>query len=251
MYIDMKALPRPIKMLNQTVNFTNTPGTQNLEFPNSSITAVSTLNLQMSFSSLTPQICQVTPAGNTANIKALSSGTCQIEAWAEGNSTTNPSPRIQYSFQINPIVMKSQYVNFLTPYDVTEGDSDFELNISTSSNLPLTVKSLSQSSCFFKDPINHPLRISILSSGVCEILISQNGNSKYLPISDRRSFAINTKLIPTPTVTRSVPATTIPKPKVKSPATSKPVKTILCIPAGQKKAQQYTATTCPPGTSKQ
>ena len=216
MYVDMRALPRPAKMLNQTVAFTSVPGTQNLEFPNATISATSSQGLQPSFSSLTPTICSITPAGNTGQIKLLAAGACRIEAWAEGTTTVNPSPRIQHQFQINPIVKVSQRFTYYEPYNVTEGDSDFEINVTTDSGLPMVLRSLDASVCYFKDPTNRPRLVTIFGAGVCEFSVSQAGNAKYYAASGTASFDVGEKYVPQPN--QSATPTAKPKPKA-SPRT--------------------------------
>lgn len=211
MYVDMRGLPRPPKMLNQTVSFTAVPGTQNLEFPNTTISASSSQGIQPSFATLTPTTCTVAPSGNIGQIKLLASGICRIEAWAEGNTTVNPSPRIQHQFQINPIVKVTQRFSYYEPYDVTEGDPEFEINISSNSGLPLVLKSLNASVCYFKDPTNRPRLVTIFGPGVCAFTVSQEGNAKYYAASASASFDVAEKYIPEPNSTTS--PTPKPKPK--------------------------------------
>lgn len=198
MYVDMNALPRPPKMLNQIVSFSTNPGLQNLEFPNFSTSASSSMGLPLSFASLTPTICQVIPSGNSANIRALIAGTCRIETWAEGNATVNPSPRVQQSITINPIVMVSQRFSYYEPSDVVEGDPEFELDISTSSNLPIVLQSQDGTVCYFKDPINRPRLVSIMGAGTCYFTVSQAGSSKYYSASGTATFEVAAKYVAPP-----------------------------------------------------
>ena len=212
MYVDMRTVPRPPKMLEQTVTFTSTPPTINLEFPNTSVSAVSSQGLPLSFASLTPTICQLTPGGNTAAIKAITAGVCKIDVWAEGTSTVNPSPHIQTSFTINPIVMVSQNFSYYQPTGVMVGDDDFDINVSASSGLPVTLQSLDASVCFFKDPVNSPRTVSIIGAGTCQFRVSQAGSAKYYAASGIGTFYVEPKPAPQPEATKSASPSPRPKP---------------------------------------
>lgn len=217
MYVDMRNVPRPPKKVDQKVVFTATPSTTTLEFPNTSISATSSAGLPVIFSSQTPAICQVSSAnGNQASLSLVSTGTCRIDAWSDGTATVNPSTHIQYSFTINPIVKVSQNFQFYGPYYATEGDPDFEVNITASSGLPVTLQSSNASVCYFKDPVNKPRLLSVLGPGTCLITITQAGSIKYYGATATAKIEISEKYVaPAPEATSSPTSKPNPTPSPK------------------------------------
>lgn len=190
-YIDMSRLPRPPKMINQTINWGSTIYTQNLDNPEARTSVRSSMGMPVTVTSITPAVCAPTISGNDVTVKLLASGTCTIDAWAPGNSAVNPSAHIQQSFTVNPKVMVSQEIYWDEPSDVQVGDEDFDLYIYSSSKLPVTVTSQNTSVCQFRDPYSNPSMVTIVGAGYCEISVFQAGNDKYYSKSGSARFYVN------------------------------------------------------------
>ena len=158
----------------------------------------------------------------------LKAGTCTLEAFALGNETTNPSPRVQQSFTVNPKVMVKQDLTWDEPFAVMEGDSPFDLYLSSSAGLPVKVTSNSPSVCQFFDPLK-PSWVSILGPGTCSISVRVEATDKYFEATGSASFYVEPRPVvkPTTSATKSpttpkTPATTAPKP----PAEKKTIKVL-------------------------
>lgn len=215
-YIDMSRLPRPPKMINQTVSFGSSIYTQNLDNPIARTTVKSSMGMPVTVTTLTPAVCTPSVSGSDVTLNLIASGTCTIDAWAPGNSAVNPSPHIQQSFTVNPKVMVSQEIYWDEPFDVQVGDEDFDLYIYSSSKLPVTVTSQTTSVCQFRDPYSNPSMVSIVGSGYCEISVFQAGNDKYYSKSGSASFYVEKAPVVKPTTTRPprVPSNSASAPKV-------------------------------------
>jgi hypothetical protein len=61
-------------------------------------TASSTLPVMLT--SLTLEVCTVTPNGNTYQVELLQAGTCRIRASQPGNAIYNPAPNVTRSFEV-------------------------------------------------------------------------------------------------------------------------------------------------------
>lgn len=206
-----KSVPRPPKMKEQSVAFVGTISTQNLDSPKVVSTVTSSLSLPVTVSSLTPTICSPSLSGLTVITMLLKSGTCTLEAFAAGNDTTNPSPRVQQSFTVNPKVMIKQDLTWDEPFAVMEGDESFDLFISTSSGLPIKVTSNSPSVCQFYDS-SKPSWVTILGSGTCSLSVRVDATDKYFEASGTASFYVEPKpVVAKPSTTTKTPTTTPPK----------------------------------------
>ena len=198
-WIDMRGVPRPPKMKNQTVAFNGYIGTQNLDDPQTSVNVTSSLGLPVTVTSLTPDICAPSINGFKVNIALLKAGTCSLDAFAPGNDLTNPSPHVGTSFTVNPKVMINQEFYWTEPDMVQVGDDPFDLFIYSSSHLDVTVTSLSPGVCQFRDPSN-PSVVTPVGEGDCVISVSQAGNDKYYPrLGDQATFWIDAAPVVTPT----------------------------------------------------
>lgn len=256
LYIDMNSIPRPPKMLNQTVSFGSSIYTQNLDNPIARTTVKSTMGMPVTVTSLTPAVCTPSVTGADVTLNLIASGTCTIDAWAPGNSAVNPSPHIQQSFTVNPKVMVSQEIYWDEPSDVQVGDPDFDLFIYSSSKLPVTVTSQSTSVCQFRDPYSNPSMVTIVGNGYCQISVYQAGNDKYYEKSGSASFyvskapAVTPSSTPTPRAPRA-PSGTASAPKVFKKTTTTEKQTDFTESEGtattNKKAVKKTTITCAKG----
>ena len=221
MYIDTKGVKRPPKMKNQAVAFVGSVTTQNLDNPKVTSYVTSTMNLPVTVVSLTPTICLPSVNGLAVTTSLLKAGTCTLEAFALGNELINPSQRVQQSFTVNPKVMIKQDLTWDEPFAIMEGDSPFDLYLSSSAGLPVKVTSNSPSVCQFFDPLK-PSWVSILGPGTCSVSVRVDATDKYFEATGSASFYVEPKPVvkPTTTATKSptapkTPATSAPKPPVK------------------------------------
>lgn len=217
-YVNLENVPKAPVMKNQTVAFVGSIGTQNLDNPTVTTTVTSSLSLPITINSLTPTIClpgAPTPSPTLGVLsitsRLLKAGTCTLEAFALGNESTNPSLRVTQSFTVNPKVMIKQDLSWDEPIDVMEGDSPFDLYISSSAGLPVKVTSNSPSICQFFDPLR-PSWVTILGPGTCLISVRADGTDKYFEATGTASFYIKPKPVVKPTTA----------PKTPTPSTSKP-----------------------------
>ena len=216
MWIDVRNVPRPPKMKNQTVAFNGYIGTQNLDDPQTSVNVTSSLGLPVTVTSLTPTVCTPSINGFKVNIALLKAGTCSLDAFAAGNDLTNPSPHVGTSFTVNPKVMLNQEFYWTEPEMVQVGDDPFDLFIYSSSHLDVQVKSLSTGVCRFYDP-SSPSVVTIVGSGTCVVSVSQSGSDKYFPRNDEATFNVD----PAPVVAPTIKPSTRPSHGTPSPGATK------------------------------
>lgn len=226
-YVNLENVPKAPVIKNQTVAFVGSIGTQNLDNPTVTHTVTSSLSMPLSINSLTPTIClpgAPTPSPTLSVLsittKLLKAGTCTLEAFALGDATTNPSPRVTQSFTVNPKVMIKQELTWDEPVGVKEGDSPFDLYLSSSAGLPVKVTSNSPSVCQFFDPLR-PSWVSILGSGTCSISARVDGTDKYFEATGSASFYVEPKPVVStkPTTAPKTPTPSASKP----PAQKKPI----------------------------
>jgi hypothetical protein len=218
-YVNLENVPKAPVIKNQTVAFVGSIGTQNLDNPIVTTTVTSSLSMPLSINSLTPTVClpgAPTPSPTLSVLsittKLLKAGTCTLEAFALGDVTTNPSPRVTQSFTVNPKVMIKQELTWDEPFAITEGDSPFDLYLSSSAGLPVKVTSNSPSVCQFFDPLR-PSWVTILGAGTCSISVRVDGTDKYFEATGSASFYVKPKPVVKPT--------TAPTPKESKPPTQK------------------------------
>ena len=212
MFVDTKNVKRPPKMKNQSVTFVGFIGTQNLDNPRVTSTVTSSLSMPVTVASLTPTICAPSISGLTVTTILIKSGTCTLEAFAAGDDLTNPSPKVQQSFTVNPKVMVKQDLTWDEPFDVMEGDAPFDLFISSSAGLPVKVTSNSPSVCQFYDA-SKPSWVTILGSGTCSLSVRVDATDKYFEASGSASFYVEPKpIVEKPSTSTKTPTTPAPRP---------------------------------------
>lgn len=208
-FLNMTSVARPPKMKDQLAGFSSIIQTQNLDNPVVNTSVFSSQGLPVTVISTTPSICKVSLSNTNLQIQLLAVGNCTLEAYADGNTTVNPSPRVQQTFRVNPKVMVSQEIYWDEPFDVQVGDEDFDLYIYSSSKLPVTVTSQNTSVCQFRDPYSNPSMVTIVGAGYCEISVFQAGNDKYFSKSGSARFYVNKAPVVKPSTT---PTPRAPKP---------------------------------------
>ena len=160
-----------IQKADQTIDFTD-PADQTFSVGGTiDLVATASSGLTVEFESATPTICTVT--GSTATIGAA--GTCTITADQPGDDNYNDAPQVQQSVEI----ARAPQVLTLNDPGVQNGTSGatFELSAEASSGLPVSYASLTPSVCEVSGST-----VTALSVGTCEIEVSQEGNSNYLPV---------------------------------------------------------------------
>ena len=210
-YLATQNVPRPIKMKDQAVAFVGSIATQNLDNPKVTSTLTSSLNLPVTVNSLTPTICLPSLSGLTITTSLLKAGTCTLEAFAAGDSATNPSPRVTQSFTVNPKVMLKQELSWNRPEGVKMGDDPFDLRLVSDSGLPVIVTSSSPSVCQFNDP-TRPSWVTIVGSGTCYTNARVLATDKYFETSGSASFVVAPAPKPTPTKASPTPTRASPTP---------------------------------------
>ena len=90
------------------------------------VTASSSRGLRITFSSLTPSVCEVEPGGG---LILSYYGTCSIRASQNGSSSTLPAAPITDTFSVEPTAdAQSQTLTFPTPANMTYGGTPDLLN---------------------------------------------------------------------------------------------------------------------------
>jgi len=144
-----------------------------------SLSAITTSNLSISFSSSNPTIASI--VGNAVVIN--SAGECVITAEQAGNKNYNSATPITRTLTINKA---TQFINFGTLPTKTYGDAPFALSGNATSGLVISYSSNSSIVSIVGN------QVSILGTGEVEITASQTGNTNYLPAENvRQQLTIN------------------------------------------------------------
>jgi len=170
-----------INKKNQIITF-NTLIDQTIGAANFTISATSDSGLAVSFSSTTPLTCQIT--GNT--ITLITAGGCTINASQLGDSTFNSALAVAQSFTINK---KLQVISFDTLINKTLGETDFSINATSDSGLPVSFTSITPLICTISGN-----NITLVAAGACTMSAIQAGDDTFdsaLPVN--QSFTVNKK----------------------------------------------------------
>ncbi len=168
-----------IAKADQTIDFTD-PADQIFSAGGTfGLIATASSGLPVAFASATPSVCTV--AGSTATI--VSAGTCTITADQAGDDSYNAAPQVQQSVAI---ARATQVLSLSSPSSqlFVPGET-FELSAEASSGLPVSYTSLTPAICEVSGSTVTPL-----AAGVCEIEVSQAGNTNYLPVVDTLSIQL-------------------------------------------------------------
>ena len=111
--------------------------------------------------------------------------------------------------------MIKQDLTWDEPFAIMEGDSPFDLYLSSSAGLPVKVTSNSPSVCQFFDPLK-PSWVSILGPGTCSVSVRVDATDKYFEATGSASFYVEPKPVVKPTTT----ATKSPTPPKTTPSTA-------------------------------
>jgi hypothetical protein len=186
----------------------------------------------------------------------------------------------QISFSVSK---REQELFFNEPDFVNENDKSVDIDLSTSSNLPLYLKSLNKSVCTVDKDDNTSTKILIVGPGDCEIQVNQPGNFEWLSAEGVAIFTVYKVTVPKPkpkpkpspiiitgsasatkdkapviltdtdkAAESATKATASPKPKVTvkpnpTPTKAAPKKTITCVKGPSTKKVTGTNPKCPAG----
>jgi hypothetical protein len=152
-------------------------------------------------------ICSVD--NNSKIITATLTGFCYLALSNSGNESFLPATekvRIQVTGKTaasSPTIRVKQKISFNPPSNALAGQK-LVLSIAADSGLDLTIISLTPKVCLLFDP-NSWSRIALLSSGLCTLKISQDGNATYLPVIPiTTSFSVGHVLISKGTTAKPV-----------------------------------------------
>jgi hypothetical protein len=220
--VDLSSIPRPPKVIpkkDQTI----TANTQQREYfvnnPPIQIVANSSAGTALTFSSKTPEVCNVTSSGS---IEPKASGSCQIAVDAAGSLTLNPAPTVAV---VVSFTKKSQLLYFDPPGEVYFNQKIVTLAISAESGLPVQVVSTAPSVCIFPFQSTGPTTAQFLNPGTCSFKVTQPGDTLYKANEGFASFEIypnpvkEAKPSPTPSAKAKQPNKSAASPKP-SPARS-------------------------------
>ncbi|HEY0742248.1 MAG TPA: hypothetical protein VGD40_12330 [Chryseosolibacter sp.] len=144
------------------------------------LSASATSGLAVTFKSSSPEIAAVN--GNTVTI--LHAGTVTITASQSGDDLHNPSPSVDRTLVINKA---TQEITFAPITAKTMGDPAIQLNVSSTSSLPVSFSS--------SDPALAQIvgaTINLLKAGSVTITATQIGNDDFLPATPvAQTFCIN------------------------------------------------------------
>jgi hypothetical protein len=169
---------------NQTISFNPLPD-KLLGDPPFSITATASSGLPVSFATLTPAICIV----NGATVTLLTTGVCTIQATQAGDDSFNPAPPIARSFAVKSTQKSDQTITFAKPADKQLGDPPFDLSASASSGLAVSFISNTPGVCTVNGAT-----VTLLTTGVCAITATQEGNATINPASPvTQSFGVSSQ----------------------------------------------------------
>jgi hypothetical protein len=183
---DMTSIPRPIKKKAQRI--TAYAGSSEYTLDTTSIPIITTNDSgrPINLTSKTPTVCAI----NNNTVVPKNIGTCQVTANSPETDVFSASNVIEIAFSILPkkvIPKVSQQLYFNEPGEVYEGDSLFDLDVSSDSGLRVEVRSTSQSVCEF--PYGD-YQVQVYQAGTCSFYVTQPGNDRYLPASGSASFEV-------------------------------------------------------------
>jgi hypothetical protein len=169
------------KKTNQIITFGATPGL--VANGTASVTATASSGLVVTLKSMTTKICRLT--GST--VSAVAAGTCKITASQSGNSTYKAAKQVTQNIVIAKLSQTISYVD--VSGILIKGNAT--LSFSSSSGLPVSLKSLTATICSIKGSI-----VTGKKSGTCMIAANQTGNSLYGKAAEvRQSFTVNSSYV--------------------------------------------------------
>ena len=136
------------------------------------VSATASSGLSVSFSSLTPAVCQVLDAGR---VTALSTGVCVVAANQAGNADYQPAPQLTQSLSVQTQGLAAQSIRFGAAPALTLWGSA-TVTALASSGLAVRYGSLTSQVCSVDATSG---RVQGLALGSCTITADQAGNDLY------------------------------------------------------------------------
>ena len=128
--------------------------------------------LPIAFASTTPTICSV--AGDTVTLLLV--GNCSIVARQPGDATYAAADDVNRTFAINALERKVQIIQFVPPPTTAVGFASFTISITSTSGLPVRLRSNTLPICTVAEQTVTPVAI-----GTCIIQGDQEGDALHLP----------------------------------------------------------------------
>ena len=147
------------------------------------------------FNSLTTNVCRFNNPNSPAILTFIGEGMCTVTAITAEDSYYLSSDVKQISFSVSK---REQELFFNEPDFVNENDKSVDIDLSTSSNLPLYLKSLNKSVCTVDKDDNTSTKILIVGPGDCEIQVNQPGNFEWLSAEGVAIFTVYKVTVPKP-----------------------------------------------------
>jgi peptidoglycan/xylan/chitin deacetylase (PgdA/CDA1 family) len=150
-----------VGLVSQTITVSAVPNAVALS--SFTFTGMATSGLPVKLASLTPSVCSTT--------KALTTGTCTIQAIQDGNHIYAAAPAVSGTFTV---LLAPQTITFPAP---TPGET-FTVSATSDSGLPVSFMSETPTICSVTGTL-----VTELSSGDCTIEADQAGNNVYADAS--------------------------------------------------------------------
>jgi hypothetical protein len=131
------------------------------------VSAVASSGLPVSFVSLTTPVCTVV----ASTVTLASVGTCTLQATQPGNSNYLAAASVNQSFNV---VTQSQTIAFAPLGNRIIGSAPFTVSATASSTLPVSFSSLTLSVCTIGGTT-----VTLVAQGTCTIRAIQSGNASY------------------------------------------------------------------------
>jgi probable HAF family extracellular repeat protein/uncharacterized repeat protein (TIGR03803 family) len=158
-------------------SFEVTPAPQTIAFgaladqvfglPPFTVSATASSGLSVSFTSVTPTVCNATGA----TVRLLAGGACTIQASQAGNVSYQAAPSVMQSFQVTPA---AQTIAFGAVPDHQLGTAPFHVAATASSGLPVSFASTTVLVCTVSGNT-----VAMVSAGTCGVLATQQGSDSY------------------------------------------------------------------------
>jgi hypothetical protein len=147
------------------------------------------------FNSLTTNVCRFNNPNSPTILTFVGEGACTVTAITSEDNYYLSSDVRQISFSVSK---REQELFFNEPDFVNENDKSVDIDLSTSSNLPLFLKSLTKSVCTVDKDDNTSTKILIVGPGDCEIQVNQPGNFEWLSAEGVAIFIVYKVTVPKP-----------------------------------------------------
>ena len=109
-------------------------------------------------------------------------GTCTIQAVQTGNANWSAAPNVNQSFTVTP---PAQTITFPAIPPQLWGNSQFTVNATASSGLPVAYVTLTPTVCSIAD-----ITATLVNVGSCTLLATQAGNATYLAANASQTFPV-------------------------------------------------------------